>query len=104
MLARHSIVRSGFFLLTVTKSNIVGMVTWDDRIKAVVLPYTKEELVTKYKDIFKVNKLVDQHQPKLFDNQAQLCQYYVGANSYFIFLNDYWLFSKSGVSFRKLSR
>jgi hypothetical protein len=87
-----------------TLQNIVGMVTWDDRIKAVVLPLSKEELRTKYKDIFKVNKLVDQHQPKLFDNQAQLCQYYVGANSYFIFLNDYWLFSKSGVSFRKLSR
>lgn len=87
-----------------TKSNIVAMVTWDDRIKAVVLPLSKEELRTKYKDIFKVNKLVDEHQPKLFANQRELCEHYVGANSYLIFLNDYWLFSKSGKSFRKLSR
>jgi hypothetical protein len=86
----------------VTKSNVVGMVTWDDRIKAVVLPLSKVELKNKYKDIFKVNALIDKHQPKLFDNQSQLCQYYVGASGYFIFLNDYWLFSKSGKSFRKI--
>jgi len=84
--------------------NIVSMVTWDDRIKAVVLSLSKDELLAQYKDIFKVNKLVDKHNPKLFDNQMQLCNYYVGANSYFIFMNDYWLFSKSGTLFRKLKR
>ena len=101
----------------------IGMVTWDGRIKAVYCHFdgyidggVGEMLLTRYKDIFKVNQLIDGggmsvlgptiketkyyagvegiegNEPKLFDTKDEMVSYYKDSwcEYFYLFENDHW--------------
>jgi hypothetical protein len=101
----------------------IGVVTWDGKVKAVYCHFdgyinkgVGETLLTKYKDIFKVNQLIDGgnmstlggliretkyyagiegiegNEPKLFDTKADMVSYYKNSwcEYFYLFENDSW--------------
>jgi hypothetical protein len=101
----------------------IGMVTYDGRIKAVYCHFdgymkdgVGETLLNRYKDIFKVNELIDGgnmstlggliretkyyasvegidgNEPKLFDTKEEMVSYYKNSwcEYFYLFENDSW--------------
>jgi hypothetical protein len=112
----------------------IGMVTWDGRIKAVYCHFdgyikngVGEMLCTRYKDIFKVNQLIDGgsistlggliretkyhagvegiegNEPKLFDTKEEMVSYYKNSwcEYFYLFENDSWTVTQNRY-FKKL--
>jgi len=112
----------------------IGMVTWDGKIKAVYCHFdgyitggVGEMLFARYKDIFKVNQLIDGGhistlggliretkyygksdsisfgKPDLFDTRAEFVSYYKNSwcEYFYLFENDYWLVTQNRY-FKKL--
>lgn len=106
----------------------IGVMTWDNRIKAVYCHFdgyidggVGEMLLTRYKDIFKVNQLIDggnmsslggliretkyyatsegmaDNEPKVFDTKAEFVSYYKNSwcEYFYLFENDSWSVTKN---------